>query len=59
MERKLLVLKGVLLLRRLNKRYTKEEQLAEVEHWFSIGVTEEMIKDWIDSLKRRIRYERQ
>lgn len=45
MERKLKVLKAVLLLRRFNRYQTKEEQIAEVEKY------ETDLDEWIEYLK--------
>lgn len=47
MERKLLILKGVLLLRKFNRYQTKEEQIEECEKYYS----DEILKEWIESLK--------
>lgn len=47
MERKLKVLKGVLLLRRINRYQSKEEQIAEIDRYYS----DEMLDDWIEALK--------
>ena len=46
MERKLKVLKAVLLLRRFNRYQTKEEQIAEVEKY------EIDLDEWIEYLKK-------
>ena len=47
MERKLKILKAVLLLRRVNKYQTKEEQMAEAEKYY----TDQELDEWIDWLK--------
>lgn len=47
MERKLKILKAVLLLRRINKRQSKEAQIAEVDKYYS----DEEIDNWIEALK--------
>lgn len=46
MERKLKILKAVLLLRRFNRYQTKEEQIAEVEKY------EIDLDEWIEYLKK-------
>lgn len=48
MERRLKILKAVLLLRRINRDQSKEEQIAEVDRYYS----DEMLDDWIEALKK-------
>lgn len=48
MERRLKILKAVLLLRRINRYQSKEEQIAEVDRYYS----DEMLDDWIEALKK-------
>ena len=47
MERKLKVLKAVLLLRRVNRYQSKEEQIAEAEKHY----TDQQLDEWIGMLK--------
>lgn len=47
MQRKLKILKAVLLLRRVNRYQSKEEQIAEADKYYS----DEMLDDWIEALK--------
>ena len=47
MDRKLKILKAVLLLRRINRYQSKEEQIAEVERYYS----DEVLDEWIESMK--------
>lgn len=47
MERKLKILKAVLLLRRFNRHETKEKQIAMVDKYYS----DWEIDEWIDYLK--------
>jgi len=47
MERKLKILKAVLLLRRVNRHQTKERQLADAEKYY----TDEQTDEWIEMLK--------
>lgn len=47
MDRKLKILKAVLLLRRTNRYQSKEEQIAEAERYYS----DEVLDEWIESLK--------
>lgn len=48
MERKLKILKAVLLLRRVNRYQSKEEQIAEADKYYS----DEMLDEWIEALKK-------
>lgn len=48
MERRLKILKAVLLLRRINRYQSKEEQIAEVDRYYS----DEMLDDRIEALKK-------
>ena len=46
------ILKAVLLLRKVNRHTSKEEQIAEVNTWFENGyMTDESLQDWISALK--------
>ena len=47
MERKLKVLKGVLLLRQVNQYQSKEEQIAEIEQ----NCSDKELDEWIEALK--------
>lgn len=47
MERKLKILKAVLLLRQVNRYQSKEEQIAEAEKHYS----NEQLDEWIEFLK--------
>ena len=47
MDRKLKILKAVLLLRRTNRYQSKEEQIAEAERYYS----DKVLDEWIESLK--------
>ena len=47
MERKLKVLKGVLLLRQVNRYQSKEEQIAEIEQ----NCSDKELDEWIEALK--------
>ena len=47
MERKLKILKAVLLLRRINRYQSKEEQIAEADKYYS----DEQLDEWIEALK--------
>ncbi len=47
MERKLKILKAVLLLRRVNRYQSKEEQIAEAEKHY----TDKQLDEWIEMLK--------
>lgn len=47
MERKLKLLKAVLLLRRFNRYQSKEEQIAEADKYYS----DQEIDEWIEELK--------
>lgn len=47
MERKLKILKAVLLLRRFNRHQSKEEQIEEAEKYY----TDQQIEEWIEDLK--------
>lgn len=47
MERKLKILKAVLLLRKFNRHQSKEEQIAEAEKY----LTDQQIDEWIEALK--------
>ena len=47
MERKLKILKAVLLLRRFNRHQSKEEQIEEAEKYY----TDQQIDEWIEDLK--------
>ena len=47
MERKLKILKAVLLLRRVNRCQSKEEQIAEAEKHY----TDKQLDEWIEALK--------
>lgn len=47
MERKLKILKGVLLLRQVNRYQSKEEQIAEAEKHY----TDKQLDEWIEMLK--------
>ena len=47
MERKLKILKGVLLLRQTNRYQSKEEQIEEIEKY----CTDQEIDEWIEALK--------
>lgn len=47
MERKLKVLKGVLLLRQVNRYQSKEEQIAEIER----NCSDKELDEWIEALK--------
>ncbi len=47
MDRKLKILKAVLLLRRINKHESKEKQIADTEKHYS----DEQLDEWIDMLK--------
>lgn len=48
MERKLKILKAVLLLRRVNRYQSKEEQIAEADKYYS----DETLDEWIEDLKK-------
>ena len=48
MERKLKLLKAVLLLRRFNRYQSKEEQIAEADKYYS----DQEIDEWIEELKK-------
>lgn len=48
MERRSKILKAVLLLRRINRDQSKEEQIAEVDRYYS----DEMLDDQIEALKK-------
>lgn len=48
MERRSKILKAVLLLRRINRNQSKEEQIAEVDRYYS----DEMLDDRIEALKK-------
>lgn len=48
MERRLKILKGVLLLRRVNRYQSKEEQIEEIDKYCS----DEEIDRWIEALKK-------
>ena len=48
MERKLKILKAVLLLRRVNRYQSKEEQIAEADKYYS----DETLDEWIEYLKK-------
>lgn len=47
MERKLKILKAVLLLRRVNRYQSKEKQMAEAEKFYS----DEQLDEWIEAMK--------
>lgn len=47
MERKLKILKAVLLLRQTNRYQSKEEQIAEADKFYS----DRQLDEWIESLK--------
>jgi len=47
MERKLKILKAVLLLRRVNRYQSKEEQIADAEKYY----TDQQLDEWIEMLK--------
>lgn len=47
MERKLKILKAVLLLRKTNRYQSKEEQIAEAEKYYS----DQQLDEWIEALK--------
>lgn len=47
MERKLKILKAVLLLRRINRYQSKEEQIADAEKYY----TDQQLDEWIEVLK--------
>ena len=47
MERKLKILKGVLLLRKINRYYTKEKQIAMIDK----GCSDKEIDEWLEFLK--------
>lgn len=47
MKRKLKILKAVLLLRQVNRYKSKEEQIAEIDKYY----TDEEIDEWIESMK--------
>lgn len=47
MERKLKILKAVLLLRRINRHQPKEKQIADAEKHY----TDEQLDEWIEMLK--------
>lgn len=49
MERKLKILKAVLLLRRVNRHQSKEEQIAEAEKHY----TDQQLDEWIEMLKHQ------
>ena len=48
MERKLKILKAVLLLRRISSRQVKEELIAEAEKYY----TDQQLDQWIEMLKQ-------
>ena len=47
MDRKLKILKAVLLLRKFNRYQSKEEQIAEAEKYYS----DQQLDEWIETLK--------
>lgn len=47
MERKLKILKAVLLLRKVNRYESKEKQMAEIEEFY----TDQQLDEWIDAMK--------
>lgn len=47
MERKLKILKAVLLLRKINRYQSKEEQIADAEKYY----TDQQLDEWIEMLK--------
>lgn len=51
-KRKQNILKAVLLLRKVNRYTSKEEQIDEVNSWFEKGyMTDAGLQDWISALK--------
>ena len=47
MERKLKILKAVLLLRKVNRYESKEKQMAEIEEFY----TDQQLDEWIEAMK--------